>query len=258
MRHAPISAILTLALILALALACPPTSNALNLDSVKNLGSKLLKSDETGSSSSSSSLAESDIITALKQALDKAVESSVDFLGQDGGYLNTPEVTIPLPDELQMIGKGLRAIGQDEIVDEFVTSMNSAAEEAAPQTLDIFVTAIKDMSFDDARQILDGEDDAATQYFERTTSGDLTELIRPIVTAAMQQTGVTSAYSSLTSAASSTASMVGYDVQDLEGYVTQKALDGLFYMIAQEEAQIRNDPVQWTTDILKKVFGAVS
>ena len=242
--------------LLALLLLASAAAHALNFDSLKSLGGKVLKSGQDAPVSSQA-LPESDVISALKQALGIAVDRGIDFLGQPGGYLNTPEVRIPLPDELELAGKALRAIGQDEIVDNFVATMNTAAEEAVPVTIDIFTQAIKDMTFDDAQQILDGPDDAATQYFERTSTDELTELIRPIVADAMQQTGVTSAYSSLTRTVASAAPMVGANVQDLEGYVTQKALDGLFYMVAQEEAKIRNEPLEWSTDILKKVFGSV-
>ncbi len=247
-----------LGLALAALLLAPVASPAwnLNMDKVKDIGSKVLGSD-SATASSSGSVSESEVISGLKEALGIAVDRSIDYLGRPGGYLDTPEVTIPLPDELELAGKALRAVGQDELVDEFIATMNNAAEEAVPETVDIFTQAIKDMSVADAQGILEGEDDAATQYFERTTSGDLTELIRPIVEVAMQQTGVTSAYSSLTSQVAAVAPLVGVNVQDLEGYVTQKALDGLFYMMAQEEAAIRSDPVQWTTDILKKVFGSV-
>lgn len=245
-----------LPLALALLLLAPAGAGALNLESLKNLGGSVLKQDQE-STATGQALPESDVVAGLKQALGIAVDRGIDHLGRPGGYLDTPEVTIPLPDELTMAGKALRAIGQDELVDEFVATMNSAAEEAVPETVEIFTDAIKEMTFDDAQQILDGPDDAATRYFERTSGDELTERIRPIVAAAMQQTGVTSAYAGLTRKVASAAPLVGAEAQDLEGYVTQKALDGLFHMLAQEEARIRNEPLEWTSDILKRVFGSV-
>lgn len=200
-----------------------------------------------------SDLSRSEIVQGLRAALEKAAKASVDFLGQKGGYLDNPEVRIPMPESLGTVESALRLAGQEELADSFVKSMNRAAERAVPETLDIFKQTVKDMSFKDARGILEGDDTAATDFFRRNASDGLRERIRPIVSEAMDSVNVTRYYSQMTSAAR----MAGFGGSgvDLQGYVTEEAMDGLFLIMEREERSIRKDPVARTSEILKKVFG---
>ncbi|MES9875136.1 MAG: DUF4197 domain-containing protein [Candidatus Sedimenticola sp. 6PFRAG7] len=213
--------------------------------------------EAVGSGSATSSLSNEQIIQGLKEALQVGTRKAVDMLGRNGGYLNDAEVRIPLPDTLETVAKGLRAVGQDKLVDEFIGTLNSAAEQAVPQTIDIFVDTISQMSLSDARGILDGSDSAATDYF-RDKSGDrLSGAIAPIVRQATEKAGVTSAYKALIKEVGFLGSYIDMDAMDLDRYVTAKAMDGLFLKLAQQEQLIRKDPVARTTDILKTVFGSL-
>ncbi|MGE4552140.1 MAG: DUF4197 domain-containing protein [Desulfovibrionaceae bacterium] len=249
------------ALALGLALLAPLPAGAIDLGNLKSLGKELIQSKTattTGTSSAVSGLTDSEVVDGLKQALEKAADTASSTLGASGGFLDNLKVRIPVPDSLAPAETVLRKLGQDELADDFIASMNHAAEQAAGQTAPIFVKAIKAMSIEDAKGVLTGGDDAATQYLERTTSDDLTTLIKPIVTTAMQSTGVTRTYSAFAKKAATAAPLVGSDFTDLESYVTEKALDGLFVVMAEQEKEIRDNPVQWTTSVLKKVFGAAA
>ena len=197
-----------------------------------------------------------DIGRGLKEALSKGVRSAVDSLGRTDGFLGDARVKIPLPRSLQKAERGLRMAGQGRAVDEFVTSMNRAAEKAVPVAIDVFVDAITQMTFDDARRILfSREDDAATQFFRRTSEGELRRLFRPIVEDFTESVGVTQKYKTMVGKYGFAASLLGQDATDIDGYVTQKAMDGLFLLIADEERRIRRDPIGRTTDLLRRVFG---
>ncbi len=201
----------------------------------------------------------SEIASGLKEALTKGVRFAIDTLGRENGFLDDVRVRIPLPKSLQKLEKGLRAAGQGKAVDEFVESMNHAAEKAVPVAIDVFADSIKQMTFDDARKILfSGENDAATQFFRRTSEETLRGKFRPIVEKFTGEVGVTQKYKDMIGKGGPFTKMfVGKDATDLDGYVTQKALDGLFFMVAQEEAKIRKDPLGRTTSLLKKVFGMI-
>lgn len=201
-------------------------------------------------------LSTGDIATGLKEALHQGTRSSVQSLGRDGGFLDNVRVRIPLPDKLRPVEKGLRALKQDKAVDDFVGAMNHAAEKAVPKALAIFGDAIRAMTIDDARAILKGQPDAATQFFRRGSESRLTEAFLPIVMKATNDTGVSSAYKGLIRKAGPLGRLAGRDAGDLDGYVTGKAIDGLFLLIADEEKRIREDPAARTTSILKKVFGS--
>ena len=201
-------------------------------------------------------VSDAEISGGLKEALSKGVKFAVNTLGRENGFLDDARVKIPLPKSLQKLEKGLRAAGQGKAVDEFVGSMNHAAEKAVPVAIDVFVDAIKQMSFDDARQILfSGQDDSATQFFRRTTEENLRGKFRPIVEEFTEKTGVTNKYKTMVGKYGFAAQLLGKDATDLDGYVTQKALDGLFFMVAEEEKKIRKDPIGRTTNLLRKVFG---
>ena len=160
-----------------------------------------------------------------------------------------------MPKALQPVEKSLRFIGRGKVADDFIAAMNHAAERAVPEAIDVFKNAVKQMTFTDARNIVRGSDDAATQFFRRTSETRLREKFLPIVQKFTEQVGVTAEYKRLMQQAGPVASLAGRDAVDLDGYITQKALDGLFLLMADEERRIRRDPVAQTTVILRKVFG---
>jgi hypothetical protein len=173
-----------------------------------------------------------------------------------------------MPEKLQTVEKTLRAMKQDKLADDFVTTMNHAGEQAVPEAASVFADALKKMTIEDAKSILSGPNDAATQYFQKTTQTDLYAKFYPIVQKATEKTGVTAAYKNLMEKANvamglgSLGSALGgtlldKDSMDIDAYVTNKAMDGLFKMVAEEEQQIRQNPVARTTDMLQKVFGAL-
>ncbi len=202
-----------------------------------------------------SALSGEEMTRGLKEALSVGVKKAIEYLGKDGGFLNDRQVRIPLPGALQKIEKGLRAMGQGKVADEFVATLNHAAEKAVPKTASIIADSIKKMSIKDAQKILNGPDDAATRYFRDTNDKQLTAAIMPIVREATAKTGVTSAYKNLIGQAGFMAKFMNTDNLDLDKYVTRKTLDGLFLKLAQEEKQIRTNPVARSTELLKKVFG---
>lgn len=207
----------------------------------------------TNATASLTALTETEIANGLKEALAKGVAQAVAQLGKDGGFLKNLDVKIPIPEKLRSVEKGLRAMGQDKYADEFDASLNHAAEQAVPAAAAVFADAIKQMTVNDAQAILKGPPDAATQYFRKTSTTQLTEKFLPIVKTATEKTGVTAAYKQLIQKAGPMAQLLGQDNADLDSYVTKKALDGLFKMVAAEEKQIRENPVARTTDLLKKV-----
>ncbi len=209
-----------------------------------------------GAAQTNRNVSDIDIAAGLKEALGKGIKSAVNSLGKPNGFLLNPRVKIPLPKSLQKLEKGLRIAGQGKSVDAFVASMNNAAEKAVPVAIDVFVDAIKQMSFDDARKILlSGQKDSATQFFRRTSEETLRGKFRPIVEEFTEKTGVTQKYKTMVGKAGFAAQLLGKDATDLDSYVTQKALDGLFLLVADEERKIRENPLGRTTALLKKVFG---
>jgi len=197
----------------------------------------------------------SDIVNGLKEALQIGTGYAVTTVSKPNGYYDNPAIKIPLPGEMQKMDKLLRAVGYGQKVDEFELSMNRAAEKAAPEAKSIFVDAVKQMQFEDAQKILQGPDNAATEYFREKTSGRLAEVFKPIVRNSMNSVGVTRQYEDLNTKLSSIP-MGGKLGFDLDQYVTDKSLKGLFLMVAVEEKKIRQDPAARTTDLLKKVFGS--
>ncbi len=202
-------------------------------------------------------LSESKIIQGLKEALTIGTGNAVSNVSQIDGYLKNPNIHIPLPEDVQKVEKILRGVGYGPKVDAFELSMNRAAERAAPEAKSLFVDAIKEMTISDARKILEGRDNEATLYFEDKTRSPLYALFEPIVHKAMSEVGVTRSYQELDEKLSTIpfADSLSFD---LDEYVTNKGLDGLFFMVAEEERKIRQDPVARVTDILKEVFGGAS
>ena len=200
-------------------------------------------------------LTENEIINGLKEALEIGISNAVGAVSKLDGYYKNPEIKIPLPNDVQKAEKYMRLAGFGNLVDDFELSMNRAAEQAAPEAKSIFWEAIKQMRFDDARKILNGRDNEATLYFEDKTSARLTEVFKPIVGQVMSEVGVTRTYKDLNKKAQTIPFVDSFSF-DLDQYVTDRALDGLFVMLAAEEKKIREDPAARVTDLLKKVFGS--
>jgi len=202
------------------------------------------------------SLTRTEATQGLKDALVQGSRAAVAQLSAPGGFLDNDQVRIPLPDSLARIEGGLRWMGMGRQADELRTAMNRAAELAVKEATPLLVDAVKKMSVSDAKQILGGPDDAATQYFRRTTSDALTERFLPIVKQATAQVQLAEHYNRF---AGQAAQFGLIDQQDanLDSYVTGKALDGLFLVIAEQERAIRKNPAAAATNIAKKVFGAL-
>ena len=201
----------------------------------------------------SSRLTEEEIVAGLKQALQVGTTNAVTLVSAVDGYYRNPDIKILLPESVRKAEKILRYAGFGSTVDRFELSMNRAAEKAAPKAKQLFWDAITQMTFSDARRILNGPDDAATRYFQRNTSAQLQSLFLPIVEKSMSEVGVTRAYQQLENKLRSI-SIAQSMVFDLDRYVTEKSVDGLFVMLAKEEAAIRKDPAARVTELLKKVF----
>jgi hypothetical protein len=198
-------------------------------------------------------VSQSEIVNGLKEALQVGTGNTVQALSKVDGYYKNPSLKILLPPSVQNVEKILRTVGFGPKVDEFELSMNRAAEKAAPEAKALFVDAIKKMTFSDAKQILNGADDAATVYFKEKTSNKLQTLFKPVIHQSMENVGVTRSYNAL-SEKIETLPFAGNTMVDLDTYVTGKSIDGLFVRLAEEEAKIRNDPAARVTDLLKKVF----
>jgi hypothetical protein len=190
----------------------------------------------------------------IKEALAVGTERAVASLGRENGYFGNAAVKILMPSSLQKVAEIARMAGYQKQVDEFVLSMNRAAEAAAPLAAGIFADAIRGMTLDDVRGILGGGDTAATEFFRRKTHDKLYTAFKPVVSKQVDQVGTTRAYKAMIGRYEAVP-MVGKQSLDLDHYVTEKSLDGLFYMVGQEEKKIRTNPAARTTDLLKKVFG---
>lgn len=237
---------------LALAITLPASADWSNwLDKARNTVTGNKQGDAT---TATAMLSNSEVVNGLKQALVQGSKTAINKLGQEDGFLGDPQVRIPIPEKLETLEKGLRALGQGAMADNFITSMNRAAEQAVPQATDLFVNTISEMSLEDARGILKGADNAATQYLQQKNGDQLQALMKPIVEQATQSVGVTSAYKSMFDKAGFLGRTVNMDSLDLDSYVTEQATNGLFLLIAAEEKRIRENPVARTTDLLKKVF----
>lgn len=197
-----------------------------------------------------------DATGGLKDALTQGAGKAVSLLGQPNGFMGDPEVRIGLPGKLRKVESLLRGLGFGQQTDELIATMNRAAEAAIPAAKPLLVNAIKQMSVNDAKAILTGGDDSATRYFERTTSAPLAEQFKPTIRQAMARFNLNEKFQALTGKAGPLG-MVKNSNAYLEGYVTQKTLDGLFLMIAQEEKAIRKNPAAAVGSLAKKVFGAL-
>ncbi len=197
-----------------------------------------------------------DALSGVKTALERGADVAVSLLSQNGGFLDNPKVHIPLPGVLNDAAKVLKAMGQQKKVDELVTAMNRAAEAAVPEAKALLKGAVKNMGIDDARKLISGGDDSVTRFFAEKTRAPLAEKFLPIVTKHTERLAVAEKYNSLAAKASGLGLLKKEDA-NVQQYVTGKALDGLYLMIAEEERKIRQDPVGTGSAILKKVFGGL-
>ncbi|HEY9486966.1 MAG TPA: DUF4197 domain-containing protein [Chryseosolibacter sp.] len=208
-----------------------------------------------GLGGSSAPLTTAEVAQGLKEALIKGISTGADRVSQLDGYFKNPEIKIPFPPEVKKVEERLRQIGLGEEVDKFVTTLNRGAEDAAKEAKPIFIEAIRSMTIEDAWSILRGENDAATQYLKRTTSGLLREKFKPVIQNSLNKVNATRYYGEIVTRYNQIP-LVQKVNPDLDDYATDKAIDGLFVMIAKEEKNIRENPIARTTELLKKVFGA--
>ena len=203
-----------------------------------------------------SDLSDKDAGGGLKEALSQGASKAVALLGKQDGFLKNPKVKIPMPDGLRQAEKLMRTFGMKKQADELITSMNRAAEAAVPEAKELLVGAVKDMSVEDAKKILTGGETSGTEYFKSKTSAQLKERFKPIVQKAMDKVGLAKTYEKFASKGAQYG-VISKEDADLDNYVTQKTLDGLFTMVAEEEKAIRKNPVGAAGDLAKKVFGAL-
>jgi len=204
-----------------------------------------------------SDLTNTEASSGLKEALIQGANKAVSQLSAKDGFFGNKEVKIPLPDTLKKAEKTMRMFGMGKQADELVLRMNRAAEAAVPEAKVLLVDAVKKMTVADAKAILTGGDDAATQYFKKTTSAPMAQKFLPIVKKATEDVQLAQQYNKFAELGSKYG-VVKKEQANLEQYVTQKTLDGVYLMMAKEEAAIRKDPVGQASNLLKKVFGAIS
>lgn len=201
-------------------------------------------------------LSNRDAVNGLKRALIGGSQAAVAHLGVEDGFFGNARVKIPLPPSLRSVEAVVRSIGMSPQADELVLRINRAAEAAVPQAETLLVDAAKKMSVTDAKGILTGGDDAATQYFRRATTEPLTKRFRPIVKRAMAKVNLVQKYNEI-AASGAKLGLVKEDDANLEDYVTRKTLDGLFVTLAEEEKKLRQNPGKATSSIVRRVFGAI-
>ena len=192
----------------------------------------------------------------LKAALEKGSQGAVATLGRNDGFLGNPQVRIPLPESLQRTEKLMRRFGMGRHADELILTLNRAAEAAVPEAKQLFVDAVRKMTVQDAKGILQGGETAGTEYFRRSTEGQLRKRFLPIVRQSTAKVGLAQQYNEY-AAKGASLGLVKKEDANLDDYVTQKALDGLFVMVAEEEKKIRKDPIAAGSSIIRKVFGAL-
>jgi len=201
-------------------------------------------------------ISSADQVGALRAALSQGASTAVSLLGTANGFWNNPQVKIPLPDTLERLRSPARLMGMGGQFDELHQSINRAAEAAVPQSISLLQSAIKSMSVQDAQGILTGGQTAATDYFRKATSGELFNRFLPVVTKATEKVGLAQQYNQIAERGASLG-VVDAKQAKLEPYVTNKALDGLYLMIGEEEKKIRANPVGAATDVARRVFGAI-
>ena len=222
--------------------------------SIQQTDAQFLKDAKKLLTSKSKGLTEKDAADGIKEALVNGTGESVKLVSVVNGYWGNPEIKIPFPSEAKDMESKLRTIGMGKKVDEFNESMNRAAEKAATEAKPIFITAIKGMTVKDAINIVKGANNAATMYLKNTTSPELKEEFQPIIKTSLDNVNATRYWSDLITTYNKIP-LVKKMNPNLTEYVTDKAIDGLFIMIAKEEIKIRQDPMARTSELLKKVFG---
>lgn len=241
-----------LALALGVLVACTASAQLPKLDDLmKGIGTP---PKTPGSGSSIGSPSEKTSAAGIKEALAVGTERAVKSLSQENGYFGNAAVKILMPPSIQKVAEVARMAGYQKQVDEFILSMNRAAEAAAPQAARYFSDAIRDMTLEDARGILTGGDTAATEFFRRKTHDKLYAAFKPVVSQKVGEVGATRAYKNMMGRYENVP-MMGKQSLDLDDYVTNKSLDGLFLMVGEEEKKIRTNPAARTTELLKSVFG---
>jgi hypothetical protein len=200
-------------------------------------------------------LTKEEVANGLKEALVNGITKGTDLTSKMDGYFKNPEIKIPFPNDVKKVEDKLRQLGMGSEVDRFVLTLNRGAEEAAKEAKPIFISAIKQMSIDDAFAVLKGQPDAATQFLKRTTSAQLKEKFKPVVQTNLDKVNATKYYGDLISNYNRIP-FISKVNPNLNDYATDMAIQGLFTMIAKEEKSIRQDPAARTTDLLKKVFGS--
>ncbi len=234
--------------LLPIALALCSTLSSAQLDQAAK------KADEALEREGSSALSNEKIIAGLKEALQVGAAKAIALTGKHDGFLKNEDIRILLPPKVQALGKGMRLLGQGEKVDDLEIGMNRAAEQATPQAKPIFLAALKKMTFDDARRILGGNETAATDYFRRTSSSDLAAAFTPIVHRSLEHVRRRPAIRQRHIKEAPGGSVLAGEF-DLDKYVVDKTLDGLFLVLGIEESKIRKNPTAQTTELLKEVFG---
>lgn len=204
---------------------------------------------------SSQPLTTADVAEGLKEALIKGISTGSDLASQMDGYFKNPEIKIPFPPEVKKVEDKLRQVGLGSEVDKFVMTLNRGAEDAAKEAKPIFITAIRSMTIQDAWSILKGDPDAATQYLKRTTSAELKNRFKPVIKTSLDKVNATRYYGEIVNRYNQIP-LVQKVNPNLDDYATDKAIEGLFIMIAKEEKNIRDNPVARTTELLRRVFGA--
>jgi hypothetical protein len=222
--------------------------------SIYNANGQLLKNAKKLLNTNVSAISEKDAVDGIKEALVKGATESVRLVSNLDGYWGNPEIKIPFPPEAKEVENKLRAIGLGQKVDEFNLSMNRAAEKAGSEAKAIFIAAIKGMTVTDAINIVRGQNNAATLYLQTTTTPELKNKFQPVIKTSLDNTNVTKYWNDLITAYNRIPFIRKMN-PNLPEYVTDKAINGVFIMLAKEELKIRKDPVARTTELLKKVFG---
>jgi hypothetical protein len=211
--------------------------------------------NKTIGGNSTQPLTSAEVAEGLKEALIKGISTGSDLASQLDGYFKNPEIKIPFPPDVKRVEDKLRQVGLGDQVDKFVMTLNRGAEDAAKEAKPIFITAIRSMTIQDAWSILKGENDAATQFLKRTTSSLLKEKFKPVIRTSLDKVSATKYYGDIVKRYNQLP-LVQKVNPDLDDYATDRAIEGLFIMIAKEEKNIRQNPVARTTELLRKVFGA--
>ena len=246
----------TSAVFLCLALGSMASAAGLKLDDLKDAAKAAIESSTSGSGGSTlgASLSSDEITKGLKEALTTGANAVVDQLGAAKGFSGDPAIRIPLPKSLVKARNLAKKVGLESSFDELELKLNEAAEQATPKARALFVNAIQDMSVDDAKGILQGPDDAATEYFRGKTGADLQTQMRPIVDGALADVGAVTTFNKLLKKYNAIPFAPKVDA-DLTSHVVEKGSGGIFYYLAEEEKAIRENPIKRTSQILQRVFG---